>query len=61
MSKGFEWEMEVFDQVQSLKAQKNKIRSNTYNLNTSGWREGVYIVRAKAKNKILTGKLVVAN
>ncbi|MDX9883159.1 MAG: family 16 glycosylhydrolase [Prolixibacteraceae bacterium] len=59
--KEVEWDLEVFDQVQSLKAKKDKIRSNTYKLNTSGWREGIYIIRAKVKNKILTEKLMVTD
>jgi hypothetical protein len=28
-------------------------------LNTSGWKEGAYIVRALYKNEVITGKLVV--
>jgi hypothetical protein len=54
-----EWELEVYDQVQSLKEKKTKLRGKSTKIQTNGWKEGVYVVRAKYKDKILTGKLVV--
>ncbi len=54
-----EWDLEVFTQGQQLKGKKSKIRSQDYKINTQGWQEGVYIVKAKIEDEILTGKLVV--
>lgn len=54
-----EWELEVFDQGQQLKTKAVKQKDKTYKLSTSGWKEGVYIVRAKVSDKVITGKLVV--
>ncbi|MDP3916077.1 MAG: S8 family serine peptidase [Bacteroidota bacterium] len=54
-----EWELEVFDQTQALKAKTNKLTVNTTKIQTSGWKDGVYIVRAKIGDKILTEKLIV--
>jgi hypothetical protein len=54
-----EWEMEVYDPLQNLKEKKTKIKGDSAKLQTAGWQEGVYIVRVKYKDEILTGKLVV--
>lgn len=54
-----EWALEVYDQSQVLKEKEAKLKGKEYTLNTSGWKEGVYIVRANYKGKVLTGKLVV--
>lgn len=59
-----EWDFEVFDNAQNLKAAKTKLKSNSTQLQTAGWKEGVYAVRVNYKPKgkpeeILTGKLVV--
>jgi len=54
-----EWNFEVYDQGFQLKARQTKIIGKEFKLNTSGWREGVYIVRANYKGKFLTEKLVV--
>lgn len=54
-----EWDLEVFTQGQQLKIKKQKLKSNSFKINTQGWQEGVYIVKAKIKDEILTGKLVV--
>ena len=54
-----EWELEVFDQVQMLKAKNTKLKGHTFTINTSGWKEGVYMVRVKYKDEILHGKLIV--
>ena len=53
------WELEVYDNVQNLKLKNAKVNGKEYKFNTSGWKEGVYIVRVKYKDEILTGKLVV--
>ncbi len=54
-----EWELEVYDNAQNLKEKKTKIMGKSAKLQTAAWKEGVYIVRVKYKDEILTGKLVV--
>ncbi len=54
-----EWDLEVYDSNQNLKAKQIKLKGNSTKLQTSGWKEGVYIVRAKYNDEILTDKLVV--
>ena len=54
-----EWDMEVYDSLQNLKQKKNKLKGNSAKINTQSWKEGVYMVRVKYKNEVLTGKLVV--
>jgi hypothetical protein len=53
------WELDVYDNAQNLKLNNPKVKGKEYKFNTSGWKEGVYIVRVKYKDEILTGKLVV--
>ncbi|QGY47994.1 T9SS type A sorting domain-containing protein [Maribellus comscasis] len=54
-----EWELEIYNNSQTLKGAKTKIKGKEYKLNTSGWKDGVYMVRITYKDEILTGKLVV--
>lgn len=54
-----EWEMEIYSPAQILKKKETNIRGNRTQTNTSGWKEGVYMVRAKYKNEVLIGKLIV--
>lgn len=54
-----EWDLEVYDAMQTLKDKTQKIKDNKQTVNTSGWKEGVYIVRAIIGKDIITGKLVV--
>ena len=54
-----EWNLEVYDAMQTLKAKTQKIKDNKQTVNTLGWKEGAYIVRAKIGMDIITGKLVV--
>ncbi|MDD2305117.1 MAG: M43 family zinc metalloprotease [Prolixibacteraceae bacterium] len=58
-TKETEWNLEVYDAMQSMKAKVEKIKSNKQTLSTSGWKEGVYVVRAIIGKDIITGKLVV--
>jgi hypothetical protein len=51
--------LEVYDSFQSLKLKNTKLKGKEYKIQTSGWKEGVYIVRVKYENEILQGKLVV--
>lgn len=53
------WVLEVYDAMQNLKVKKPKLKGKSTSINTQGWKEGVYMIRAKYKDKILTGKLVV--
>jgi hypothetical protein len=54
-----EWGFEVYNSSQSLKEKKTKIKGNEHKIQTAGWKEGVYLIRVKYKDEILTGKLVV--
>jgi hypothetical protein len=61
--KGFdetaEWEVEIYDQGQILKEKKTRLKGREYLLNTSGWKEGVYIVRVNLKENVKSGVLIV--
>ena len=54
-----EWDLEVYNSMQSLKLKKQKLKGSSVTINTQSWKEGVYMVRVKYKGEILTGKLVV--
>jgi len=53
-----EWELEVFDQLY-LKEKITSLKGQTTQIYTSGWKEGIYMLRAKYKDEVITGKLVV--
>ena len=54
-----EWDLEVYDAMQTMKSKVQKIKSNRQTLSTSGWKDGVYIVRAIIGKDVISGKLVV--
>ena len=54
-----EWELEVYSPAQTLKEKKTKLKGKSTTIQTQSWKEGVYAVRVKYKDEILTGKLVV--
>jgi hypothetical protein len=54
-----EWDMEIYSPMQALKTKKTKLKGNSTTIQTAGWTEGVYTVRVKYKDEILTGKLIV--
>lgn len=54
-----EWDYEIYDSMQSLKEKKSKLKTVETKINTAGWKDGIYIVRAKVGDKILSEKLVV--
>jgi hypothetical protein len=54
-----EWDLEVYNQTQVLKEKINKLKGKEHKIQTAGWKEGVYMVRVKYNDEILTGKLVV--
>ena len=54
------WDVHVISvdrQVEIVK--ETKLEGNKYKLNTSGWKQGVYVVQAKYNDKIVEGKLMV--
>jgi hypothetical protein len=54
-----EWELEIYSPAQALKEKRTKLKGNSTTIQTQSWKEGVYMVRVKYKDEILTGKLVV--
>jgi hypothetical protein len=54
-----EWDLEIYDQGQSLKMKKTQLIGIDTKINTTCWLEGIYLVRVKYKDEVLTGKLVV--
>ena len=54
-----EWELEVYDSMQGLKEKKANLKALQTKINTSSWKDGVYIVRAKIGDEVITEKLVV--
>jgi len=58
-NKAFEWELEVYDQIQSLKEKKTKLKTTETKINTSSWKDGIYLVRAKIGSEIIIEKLLV--
>lgn len=54
-----EWELEVYDSMQSLKEKKIKIKGKQTKLNTSAWKDGVYIVRVRIGDEMISEKLMV--
>ncbi len=53
------WELEVYSPMQALKTKKTRLKGKSTTIQTAGWTEGVYTVRVKYQDEILTGKLVV--
>lgn len=54
-----EWEMAIYDD-QMIKMQGPiKAKGSKYIIDTSGWKNGLYIVKVKLKDKVLFGKFVV--
>ena len=56
-----EWELEIYDSVQNLKVKNTKLKGKSTTINTQSWKEGVYLIHAKYKDRILTEKLIVKN
>ena len=54
-----EWDMEIYSPMQALQTKKTNLKGNSTTIQTAGWMEGVYTVRVKYKDEILTGKLIV--
>jgi len=54
-----EWSLEVYNQTGITKARIQKIKDKTFKINTQGWGDGIYLIRARVNDEIVTGKLVV--
>jgi hypothetical protein len=54
-----EWQMEVYDQMQGIKDKQTKIKGCKTKLSTSGWKDGIYYIRAIVGDEKITGSLVV--
>ncbi|WP_372950859.1 T9SS type A sorting domain-containing protein, partial [Mariniphaga sp.] len=54
-----QWDLEVYSETQLLKTKQTGLRGQSAKIQTAGWKEGVYLVRVKYNDEILTGKLVV--
>jgi hypothetical protein len=54
-----DWDLEIYSESQTLKSKQTKLRGKSAKIQTNGWKEGVYLVRVKYNNMVLTGKLVV--
>lgn len=54
-----EWDYEIYDAMQSLKEKKTKLKAAQTKVNTTSWKDGVYIVRAKIGDEVITEKLIV--
>ncbi len=54
-----QWDLEVYLETQLLKTKQTGLRGQSAKIQTAGWKEGVYLVRVKYNDEILTGKLVV--
>lgn len=59
IDKNLEWEYEIYSPGLLLKEKKTKLKERNTKINTSGWKDGVYIVKAKVGNELLSEKLVV--
>jgi hypothetical protein len=53
------WELEIYSEDRVLRERKLDIHSKECKVNTTGWDAGIYVVMAKYKNEIVTGKLFV--
>ncbi len=54
-----EWALDVYSSGMVSKEKKTGLKGNWTTINTSGWINGIYMIRATYKGKQLTGKLVV--
>lgn len=59
VAENIEWSLDIYDPMQRQKDNIPKIKGSRQIINTSGWKDGVYIVRANVNGEIVTGKLVV--
>ena len=58
-TEGDKWEAEIFNQQMLLMHKTTRLKDKTYTINVSGWKEGIYYVRVKVKDKLVFGKFIV--
>lgn len=59
LDENLDWDLDVYDSFQGLKEKKTKLKTKETKINTSGWKDGVYIVRATVGDKVVTEKMMV--
>ena len=58
-TEGDKWEAEIFNQQMLLMHKTTRLKDKTYTINVSGWKEGIYYVRVRVKDKLVSGKFIV--
>ena len=53
------WDLEIFSETQVLKTRQTGLRGRNAKIQTTGWQEGVYLVRVIYSGEVLKGKLIV--
>lgn len=53
------WNMKIYDLTQALIVMKSKLKGKDLKINTSGWKEGVYLVHVNYNGNDIKGKLSV--
>lgn len=56
-----EWSLEIYDPAQSLKTKVPKVKGSKQTINTSGWKEGTYFIRAQVGEEWISEKLIVSH
>ncbi len=54
-----EWDLEIYDTMQSLKAKVQKIKGDRRTINTSLWKDGIYLVKVRIGKEVIGSKLSV--
>ncbi|MBA7533301.1 hypothetical protein ES705_25536 [subsurface metagenome] len=58
-TEGDKWEAEIFNRQMLLMHKTTRLEDKTYTINVSGWKEGIYYVRVKVKDQLVSGKFIV--
>jgi len=59
-TEGDEWEAEIFNRQMLLKHKTTRLKDKTCTINVSGWKKGIYYVRVRVKDKLVSGKFIVS-
>jgi len=54
-----QWDIEIYNPNYVLQERLSKLKGNTFEINTSSWKEGIYYIKAKYKDKVVTGKMII--
>ncbi|MCD5383069.1 T9SS type A sorting domain-containing protein [Candidatus Gracilibacteria bacterium] len=54
-----EWGIEIYNLYHVLQEKRHKLRGNTLNINTSSWKEGIYMIRATYKGEVFNERLLI--